>query len=1035
LCEAELADPEAALGCWRAAAQVDPADVEIRQALGAALEQAGSWDELVALLEGEALATADPAKKVSVQQRLAEIHATRRGDLGAAVAALQVAHELAPQDDSVSDALTDALLAAGQDAEAMPLLRARIERTPAAPERAPLLRILAHRLEEALGDDEASYQACTRLLDDEPGDLETLDRMERIDVRGEQWDRLLTTLAYRADVTPEEHRSAVLARMGEIADRQLSDLDRAAEYFANALDLTPDDALVLDHLCDVYDRAGRYRDLVTLLRGRADSEADAKLKAELYRRIARTLEERVVSADGAAEAWSRVLEAGEDVEALRALEAHASRESRDEEQAELLGRLAAIVEAGDERRSLMLQRAGILSELLDDRPEAMRVLRNLLDTVDPTHVPAMHELGRIAEEADDRVGVAEALERELAVTEDVGLRLPLARRLADLYEGELDDPGKAADALAAWSEAEPESVECLERRKRVLETLERWPELRQTLDGLAHLTPDPASASDYTRQAATLSAHRLGDFEGAWGRLSPPTREGDAEAEALLRSLSVEAEQGERMADLYVRMAQAATEADDQKRRWRDASDVYANVLSDGHRGLEAMLRALALDLGDEEILDAVESLVEAEEAWPRLAQVYEKIVKSAESPETKARLLMRHATLLDERAGDASEALDRVLRAASLVPNDDDALARAEELAVRAERGDELLYVYDRRKQSAETDEARLDAILRAVRLLDDKLLDRERAMAYVAQGVALATRAVELFDLVEEAARGMDEAHPEHGEHAALGGLVGLYRRLAESAGESPEDASLLLARAAGVLEAELGEISQAYSCLKRATTILSNDPATLDDLERLAEETARLDELSAHLGHLIDEALDSATASALLARRGRLLEEQLERLDEAAEVYRQLRLLNKDDPEASTRLRSCLRRAGKHQDLLLVLDQELARTRELEPRLELEREVARTWDVELDNRWEAIDAWQRVLTLAPEDEEAKEALERRGQQGTRKLSTEELGVLDEVVETSDERSLEALTDSAGESAHDTGEEDLGALMDDAD
>ena len=1056
--EAQLDDAATALGCWRAAAELDPGDAGIRNSLARALERAEAWDELVALLEGEALATANPEAKVAVQRRLADIHTTRRGDLDSAIAALRVARDLAPNEDAVSDALLDAFLAAGYDADAMPLLRARIDRAPGAAERAPLLRLLAHRLEEALGDDEGSYQACTRLLDDDPGDLETLDRMERIDVRGEQWDRLLTTLAYRADVTPEPQRAAVLARMGEIADQELSDLDRAAEYFANALDLMPDDGLVLDNLCDVYDRAGRYRDLVTLLRGRAELEQNPQLKAELYRRIARTLKERVVSDDGAAEAWTRVLEAGEDVEALRALEAHASREGHDEEQAELLGRLAAIVDEADERRSLMLQRAGILAELLGDHAEAMIVLRNLLDTVAPTHVPAMHELGRIAEAANDRATVAEALERELAVTEDAGLRLPIAQRLADLYEGELADPAKAARALAAWSDADPESVPCLERRRAVLEDLERWPELRQTLDGLAHLSPDPAVAADYTRQAATLSAHRLDDFEGAWGRLSPAVREDDAEAGALLRTLCEQAQQGERIADLYVRMAQATNDPDAQKRRWRDASNVYASVLKDAHRGLEAMLRALALDLGDEEILSAVEDLVETQAAWPRLAQVYEKIVKAAEGPEAKAALLMRHATLLDERAGDASEALDRVLRAASLVPNDDRALARAEELAVRAERGDELLYVYDRRKQSADSDEARLDAILRAVRLLDDKLLDRERAMTYVAQGIALATRADELFDEVERTARGMDQAHPEHGERAALNGLVGLYRRLAESAGESPSEASLLLARAATILEAELGEVSQAYSCLKRATTLLSNDATTLDELTRLAGETARLDELAAHLGHLVDEALDSATATALLARRGQLLEEELGRLDEAAEVYRQLRLLNKDDPEASTRLRSCLHRAGKHQDLLLVLDQELARTRDLDQRLELEREVARTWDSELDNRWEAIDAWQRVLTLAPEDTEAKEALERRGQQGTRKLSTSELGVLDEVVETSDERSLEQLypskastqprtptsrpeaafdaddaddVDSPEESGeHDTGEGDLRAL-----
>jgi hypothetical protein len=40
---------------------------------------------------------------------------------------------------------------------------------------------------------------------------------------------------------------------------------------------------------------------------------------------------------------------------------------------------------------------------------------------------------------------------------------------------------------------------------------------------------------------------------------------------------------------------------------------------------------------------------------------------------------------------------------------------------------------------------------------------------------------------------------------------------------------------------------------------------------------------------------------------------------------------------------------------------------------------REIARLWEEEAKNQWEAADAWKRVLESVPEDEKAKEALAR--------------------------------------------------------
>src|SRR5690606_20755598 len=112
--------------------------------------------------------------------------------------------------------------------------------------------------------------------------------------------------------------------------------------------------------------------------------------------------------------------------------------------------------------------------------------------------------------------------------------------------------------------------------------------------------------------------------------------------------------------------------------------------------------------------------------------------IRRSERPEDKVALLLRHAALLDERAGDVSAALDLTLRACALAPLDDACLALAEERAPRAGRADELLVTYDKRKQRAQDDAGRIEALMRSVRLCETALRDRARSTMYLAQAVA---------------------------------------------------------------------------------------------------------------------------------------------------------------------------------------------------------------------------------------------------------------------------------------------------------
>ena len=1016
LSEGPLEDAEGAIGAWRAVAALDPTNAPAQDALARLLREAGRWDELVQVLDRKALTVTDPDAKADLLFDLATLHREHRGDHAAAVGALHALRQLRPDDTRARDLLCDVLLETEDVPQAVPLLEERIGDAPSREERVRLLALLAHTYEEQLLDDERAFATSARLLDEEPSDLDALDRMERIDARGENFSRLLETLSYRAEVVPQEERPAILMRIADLADRQLGDLDRAADYYQRALDLEPASVEVLDALVNVYDRAERYRDLVVLLRERAKMEQEPRARAELYRRIARTLADRVQNDDAAAEAWEKVLEAGEDEEALRALKVHAELAGETEALEGWVARLIEVVADDQERCDLVLERAGLL-EALDRVPEAAAAIRDVALALEPEHLGAMQQLARYCEQLGDEAGLADALERQLALLEDPGLRLPLARRLADLYEGSLADPARAVDALYAWVEADPTDDAPRSRLVPLLEAAGRHAELVDALDGLAALQGDREEARRLVRRAAEVASSALGDVDGAWARLEPLVDE-DEEADQQLRALADAHGRQAALAELFVRLAKTSGGPEGQRRRWTDAARLYEGALGDPQKGLEAMLRAYATDLASEEMLAEVDRLAARAGAWARLAQVYERLLRTVETAKAKRKLLLRHAGLLDE-AGMASEALDRVLRASALVPEDDDVLARAEELAPRAGRADELLIVYERRKAKAADDAGRVDALLRAARLGDEGLRDRDRAFGYVAQAVALTVRSPELTPVVEDAVQAMDERRPELGADDARRTLVRVYRGLADDAEDDPRGGAELLLRAARMLEEDLGEAREAFEVTKTAASYAAL-PHVLDALEALAARIGGEEALDAHFAKLVDDALDSNTAAELLWRRGRLLEETLRRYDAAADVYGRLVRVRKGDVEAEDRYLGCLRKAGKHQDLLVALDRQIGRADSDARKADLLREVAAVWERELSNKWEAIDAWKKVLALFPDDAEASEAVKRLGA-STRRLTADELARLDE----SQEAPLDEVTDPGEEPAASTGGE----------
>ena len=500
---------------------------------------------------------------------------------------------------------------------------------------------------------------------------------------------------------------------------------------------------------------------------------------------------------------------------------------------------------------------------------------------------------------------------------------------------------------------------------------ERWPELLEVLDGLAALETSDDARAEAVLAAADLATDQLGDAGAALARLSQRVLAFDADAEAKARSVAERGQLLRALANLYVMRAQQASNAR-AAADWRAAAELLERC-AEPKDALEAMLRALAHDMEDALAHDAIDRLAVATSAWDRLDRVYARLVQASSVPR-QVELLRRHAELLEKPGQDPAGALERLLAACKLAPTDTDLLDHAEMLAASLGAHAELEWIAERRQRFASTDEDRARLLVRQARIADLGMKDREQAMRNLKEALALTAELPNVASEIEHLARELDDARPEAGKHDALRGLVRAHLELSQGTA-APFGPELVL-RAAKILQESLHDEPACFDALKQGATAFPQHLALYDALERAALRSKRLDALDAHLARAVQRVEDLELRRGLLRRRGNLLGEHLERHAKAAEVYHELLTLDPSDSEARKALPPMLRKASRYQELLKVYDGWLAEEQDPERRVTLLREKARLWEVELRNRPSAQDVWREVLSLAPDDAEARNA-----------------------------------------------------------
>jgi len=902
---------------------------------------------------------------------------------------LKVVFEIDATFDAAIDELISVCETAGDDANLARGLSALLKRTTDPQEVSTVARRRYELCMGPLSNTADAIDALTVWGKATPGDAEPFRLLRPLLTADDDAERLIATLDALAECEPDpmaraDARVEAAQLVGRKLGRPKDAWDRLVglveQAHAPAEVLLRELALELDRvpaLCDLFEQAQRYDELVQLLQEQAESTDDGETRATLLSHCARVLGGKLGDEMAAAEAWQEVLEHREEVDGLVFLRSFYQHMDEVEQLADVLGRLSNQLTKPLEQRDLLFERALLLGDRLERPAEAISVLRYLTSELDTSFGPAIEELVVVCEAEQDFEGLAEGLTKQLDLKESNTDPSETARRLVDLYDNELQDAEKLEFALGKWVAVAANDPEPHRRRRPLLDARKQAETLQRTLDALATIETDAEARNEAARSSAELTFRSMRDPEGAWKRLAPLVHQGDEHAEELAHTIAKKAGFGSQLASIYVMRAQQAQGPDATGDNWRRAAKVYDELLSEPAEALEAALRMFATDMAQEGYLQDVERLATKAKAWKRLGQVYARLIKQTGSAKRKMDLLLRHAKVLEDKADDARGALKYVLEACKLDPEGDDVYEWAERLAGLTGGHTELQWIYERRAQSAPGDEERGKHLIRAARTADLHLHDREQAMQHMVAALPLTENAPMLGGKLEDLARELDKARPELGKDDARRTLIRAHLELAKSCGYP--FGPLLVLRGSQLLRDELRDDAGCFDALRAGSAAFHGDGDILDALHEAAVRIRRFDGLDAQLARLASDEEDEPTKLDLLLRRADLLATELKRYDSAARVYNEVIDLDPNYEGVTEALAQCLRKAGRYQELLRTLDRRLESLDAVEERLTVMREMASVWEVDLKNRSGAVDVWNDVLAVSPDDNEATTALKR--------------------------------------------------------
>ena len=697
-----LRDVDAALAAYERARELDPASIQVQEALEPLFRKKERWPDLARLLEEKGRRTVDPEETARIRGERAEI-LERAGDVDASIATLEGVVSSDPTNRAALRSLEKLYDKQGREQDYLRTLERLSEVAADSGEKLMLLRRLAAEWDERPDGVDRAAEALEQILQIDPRDEDAFRALGRVYRSSRRWLPLVDALNRQLAVSEDAAAKRDLyATLGRVLEEEVKDPDRAIDAYAAALGLGDQREPTLGALARLHEQRARWREAAEVLdRWSAVAKAPADRAAAFFR-AAGIYAGRLDDGAAAEARYTRALEAAPgDIRALEALGTIQRGKGELRRATEFFLEAAALAQDGAQKARLLTDAGIILQDQLADLTHATERFAEALSAA-PEHeaaaqrlVPIYLQAGRFAElepllEMLVRRAVTEGASAATAAA-DLRSRLAFTRHRL----------GKIDQAVRGYREAlalAPTALPVLAGFADLEYELQAWTEVRDLYrELLAHheeTLPERELLEVYVRLGR--AATELGDRDLALGYYEKASAQGGQNRVALEGIAGLHADEGDYAAlVLDKRALLGLADQAGKVRLLEEIGDIYLDKLHNQPQGIAAFQAALALQPARRQTLHKLLDLFTTSRLWGQATEILLRLADLETAPGARARHLQRAALLRRDELNDLDGAVELLNRSLEEAPGETSAFDTIERILTEATSWKELARNY----------------------------------------------------------------------------------------------------------------------------------------------------------------------------------------------------------------------------------------------------------------------------------------------------------------------------------------------------
>ncbi|MCL2776956.1 MAG: hypothetical protein FWD73_03055 [Polyangiaceae bacterium] len=965
--EDELGDIDKAIETYRYVLTVEALDSEALANLDRIYLSIEAWADLAAVLEMRVKAESADLDLVDLYARLGEVYETRLGDIpNATIAYRKIFDGLDKTHDGAVQALARIYAESRAWAELNTVYERELENASGDVAEAEIRARIANLASEHLNDPARAIDTWKVVLDLRGEDPEALGALSNLYESREAWSELVDILERQYDIAEaDEDRVNILSRRAHTFDLRLSQDDRALEDWTRVLDIDFANLMALRAVAVIRRRLGDPHELVAALHqmvDRASSLFDGEELQEIFRELGKVYGEALGQPYDAADAWRKLLEVGPDFEAMDALEGIYRGQEQWSDVVDVKMQRAAVLGDPAAKIEQYRQVAELWRDTVEEPDKATTAWQKIIE-VDASHDEAFDELEKLHTDASRWEPLIELYLGRLETRTSTADRTDLLRRIARVYEENLDDRNQAFDALIIALEENFHDRETAKYLERMAQATGRWGEVIQKANAwLAQQTEAPEKirlclllakwysedlghpeyAQPYYRQIVELDPNNVGALR-QFGQLHRKNGSWRELWDTLTRALDV--------AVLDV----------DRKELQTELGELLDSHLGQTDQAISYFQRALEVDPQFIPAIENLERIFAARGQNKDLVDILTRKVPALTEPADIAATKLRIAGLY-ELAPDAQRAAQTYREVVEIEPTNIQGLRGLTRVYQTLEQWVDLVGVLEAQLEVVSSERERIDILMQLAGLHEEQFRKPDVAAARLEQVLEIDPNHEEAYVALERCYRKLRQWDE----------LISVYERHISATLDRKTKTDLYGA----IAQVYADEIQDTEHAIDAYKNIVDLDDANLPALEALSKLYDKLDDAAQSIDYMTRVAeltQDEKQRVEAFYKIGKALDEKLGDRVAAQERYELALDLEPSHLPTLGALRQIAIDNADYDEAARYVDQEQRYTVVPRQRARLLVELARLREEMLGDHESAVLAWEAAHEADGENEEA--------------------------------------------------------------